>query len=117
MTTASLSSYLAHLGCRHCREPSITNLRTLHHNHLMTVAFENMSSVLGEKVELQQDWIFQKIVTRCVCMGGEIETSEQRPLNAARGRGGFCFELNGMYNWMRESLGYQVIFTGFSQQH
>jgi len=83
-----VEEYLAHIGYHGSREVSLVNLQSLHSCHLLSVVFENMSGIIGEKVHLTPDWIFEKIVKR--------------------GRGGFCFELNGIFNWLLTSLGYNV---------
>merc|ERR1712037_732459 len=67
---------------------TVANLAALHSHHLLAVVFENISCMIGEKIKLDPDWIFEKIVKR--------------------GRGGFCFELNGIFHWLLKSLGYNV---------
>jgi len=85
---ANVDEYLAHIGYTGSKEPTLANLDALHSCHLFSIVFENMSCIIGEKVQLDHDWIFEKIIKR--------------------GRGGFCFELNGMFHWLLKSLGYDV---------
>jgi len=85
---ASLDEYLAFLGYKGDKEPTMANLKQLHSLHLHKVVFENMSCIIGEDIQLDIDWLFDKIVKR--------------------GRGGFCFELNGLFHWLVTSMGYSV---------
>jgi len=85
---ANVDEYLTHIGYIGSKEPTVANLAALHSCHLLAVVYENISCIIGEKIKLDPDWIFEKIVKR--------------------GRGGFCFELNGVFHWLLKSLGYNV---------
>ena len=63
-------------------------LRRLHSAHLHTVPFENLSIHLGEPVPLDGTALYEKIV--------------------GHRRGGFCYELNGLFALLLEALGYRV---------
>jgi N-hydroxyarylamine O-acetyltransferase len=63
-------------------------LRRLHLAHQRTVPFENLSIHLGEPISLASSDLFDKIVT------GR--------------RGGFCYELNGLFALLLEALGVRV---------
>lgn len=63
-------------------------LRRLHSAHLHTVPFENLSIHLDEPVVLDGAALFEKVVERR--------------------RGGFCYELNGLFALLLEALGYRV---------
>jgi N-hydroxyarylamine O-acetyltransferase len=63
-------------------------LRQLQIAHLMSVPFENLSIHAGERIVLDDEALFEKIVTRR--------------------RGGFCYELNGLFAWLLRSLGFRV---------
>jgi len=52
------------------------------------VPFEKLDIHLGLAIKLDEEHLFEKIVT-------------QR-------RGGFCYELNGLFAWMLRGLGFQV---------
>ncbi len=69
-------------------QPSLQTLRALHEAHLLAVPFENLSIHYGQPIILQEDALFNKIV-------------RQR-------RGGFCYELNGLFAWLLRQLGFQV---------
>jgi len=78
-----VDAYLARIGADRG-----TGLRELHRLHQTAVPFENLSIHLGERISLDGDDLFDKVVRR--------------------GRGGFCYELNGLFALLLEELGYQV---------
>ena len=61
---ANVDEYLAHIGYTGSKEPTLANLDALHSCHLLSIVFENVSCIIGEKVQLDYDWIFEKIVKR-----------------------------------------------------
>jgi len=69
-------------------EPSLQVLQALHQAHLLAVPFENLSIHYGQPIILQEELLFDKIVQRR--------------------RGGFCYELNGLFAWLLQQLGFQV---------
>ena len=69
-TMANVDEYLAHIGYTGSKEPTVPNLAALHSCHLLAVVFENVSCIIGEKIKLDPDWIFEKIVKRG--RGGEF---------------------------------------------
>lgn len=83
-----VDQYLARIGYRGGIEPSIETLQELHRSHLFSVPFENLNIPLGRAIELDLEKIHSKIV-------GEI-------------RGGFCYELNGLFGWLLSDLGFDV---------
>lgn len=80
--------YLERLAYRGPREVSVDALRQLHHAHLLAVPFENLSIHAGETIQLDEGWLFEKIV--------------------GRWRGGFCYELNGLFAALLRTLGFRV---------
>ena len=66
----NVDEYLAHIGYTGSKEPTVANLAALHSSHLHAVVFENISCIIGEKIKLDPDWIFEKIVKRG--RGGEV---------------------------------------------
>ncbi|HET6705007.1 arylamine N-acetyltransferase family protein [Amycolatopsis sp.] len=83
-----IDAYLDRLGVARPAAPDLATLRHLQERHLAAVPFENLSSHLGEPVELTEDALFAKIVHRR--------------------RGGFCYELNGLFAALLRSLGYDA---------
>lgn len=63
-------------------------LRALHRAHMLNVPFENLDIPLGNKISISLPSFYEKIVTRR--------------------RGGFCYELNGLFGWLLEQLGFKV---------
>ena len=63
-------------------------LRRLHLAHLHAVPFENLSIHWQEPIALADEALFEKIV--------------------GRGRGGFCYELNGLFGALLRALGFDV---------
>lgn len=68
--------------------PTIETLRALHQAHLLSVPFENLDIHLGRPIVLDEAAFFRKIV-------------EER-------RGGFCYELNGLFAVLLRALGFDV---------
>ena len=68
--------------------PTAETLKQLQLAHLLTVPFENLSIHSGEPIVLDDDALFAKIVNRR--------------------RGGFCYELNGLFAALLRALGFEV---------
>ena len=69
-------------------KPTLPLLQSLHEAHMLAVPFENLSIHYGQPIVLRDDLLYEKIVTRR--------------------RGGFCYELNGMFAWLLGRLGFAV---------
>ena len=82
------AAYLERLGFHDALEPSARTLAALHYAHLLSVPFENLDIHLGIPIVLELDRLFRKIV-----------------LNR---RGGFCYELNGLFAALLADLGFEV---------
>ena len=80
--------YLERINYRGPLDPSAETLRRLQVAHLLTVPFENLSIHAGEPVILSDEALFDKIVVRR--------------------RGGFCYELNGLFSTLLRTLGFDV---------
>lgn len=83
-----IRDYLQRINYHGSFEPTLQTLQALHAAHLLTVPFENLSIHYGQPIILQEDALFNKIVDRR--------------------RGGFCYELNGLFAWLLQQLGFQV---------
>src|SRR5258706_15925794 len=86
----SVAASLARLGCSGPLGPTAETLAALHRAHLYSVPFENLDIGLGRPLSLALPALFDKIVTRR--------------------RGGFCYELNGLFAWLLTRLGYRVTY-------
>jgi N-hydroxyarylamine O-acetyltransferase len=88
MNPAQVDAYLRRLGVQHPASPTADALRELHLRHLQTVPFENLSIHLGEEIVLEENRLLDKVV--------------------GAGRGGFCYELNGLFGALLTALGFEV---------
>ena len=84
----NVATYLERIGYHGPLEPTAETLRRLHLAHLYSVPFENLSIHWGEPIQLDDEALFEKIVTRR--------------------RGGFCYELNGLFAALLRALGFDV---------
>lgn len=84
----NIEKYLDRIGYRGETAPNLQNLSALQTAHMRTVPFENLSIHYKQPILLNEDALYKKIV-------------EQN-------RGGFCYELNGLFAWLLRSLGYKV---------
>lgn len=84
----NVDAYLKRIDYRGPRTPSMATLSRLHVAHLMTVPFENLSIHSQEPIILDDAALYEKIVTRR--------------------RGGFCYELNGLFSALLRALGFDV---------
>lgn len=87
-TSISSAAYLERIAYRGSLEPTADTLRELQLAHLIAVPFENLSIHAGEPVVLDDTALFEKVVMRR--------------------RGGFCYELNGLFAALLRSLGFRV---------
>jgi N-hydroxyarylamine O-acetyltransferase len=82
------AAYLRRIGAARPAVADAAALRALHRAHQVAVPFENLSIHLAEPVSLDEADLVDKIVRRH--------------------RGGFCYELNGAFALLLESLGARV---------
>ena len=84
----NLNSYLQRIKISQFEKPNLSFLSKLQEQHLLTVPFENLDIHQGKQIVLAENRIYEKIV-------------EDK-------RGGFCFELNGLFCWLLRSLDFSV---------
>ena len=91
--------YLDRISYNGSRQPTLETLRQLHRAHLLTVPFENLDIALDRPIVLDAGALFAKIVERR--------------------RGGFCYELNGLFAALLRALGFRVTLLsgGFFRSH
>jgi len=87
-TSMDTAAYLRRIGHWSGVDTDLSTLRSLTRAHLMSVPFENLDIHLGQPIALDVDRFFRKIVN-------------QR-------RGGFCYELNGLFAELLRELGFHV---------
>lgn len=83
-----IHAYLQRIDYHGSLRPTAQTLRDLQLAHLLTVPFENLSIHFAEPIVLDDDALYEKIVTRR--------------------RGGFCYELNGLFAALLRELGFEV---------
>ena len=83
-----VESYLERIGYRGGREPNAANLAALVAAHRFAVPYETLDLWRGRHVTLATETLYDKIVVRR--------------------RGGYCFELNGLFAELLRALGYNV---------
>jgi N-hydroxyarylamine O-acetyltransferase len=82
-----LKPYLNRIGIDKIKNPSIDFLTELQNRHLLSIPFEDLD-IPEKRIELDLSKIFSKII----------------PAK----RGGFCYELNGLFHWLLTSLGFKT---------
>jgi N-hydroxyarylamine O-acetyltransferase len=83
-----LGAYFARIGYAGPRAATLDVLKALHALHPAAIAFENLDPLLGRRVHLEPAALEKKLV--------------------ASGRGGYCFEHNGLFAAALTTLGFRV---------
>jgi N-hydroxyarylamine O-acetyltransferase len=83
-----VQKYLERINYNGALTTNLPTLAALQLAHLYAVPFENLNISLGRPLNLAPDALFDKIVTRR--------------------RGGFCYELNGLFARLLRELGFDV---------
>ena len=83
-----LKAYFGRIGYVGTPRADLATLHALHRAHLLAIPYENLDVQLGRPVGLDADAAFAKIVTR--------------------GRGGWCYEMNGLFAAVLEEIGFKV---------
>lgn len=89
-----INAYLQRINYRGSLAPTAQTLRELQLAHLFTIPFENLSIHSGEPIILDDAALFEKVVVRR--------------------RGGFCYELNGLFAALLRQLGFDVTMLSAS---
>jgi N-hydroxyarylamine O-acetyltransferase len=84
----NLGAYLDRIRFNRPLRTDFETLRALHRAHLLAVPFENLDIHRGTPIDLSLDRLYDKIVRRR--------------------RGGFCYELNGLFAWALAEIGFWV---------
>jgi len=91
-SAAKLHRYLQRIGYGGPLSPTRQTLHNLHRAHLLAIPFENLDIQLGERRPFSIDAAFEKIVVDR--------------------RGGWCYEMNGLFAWVLRELGFRVDLAG-----
>jgi N-hydroxyarylamine O-acetyltransferase len=82
-------AYLARIGLDSAAAVvSVAGLEATHRAHVYTIPFENFDILLGRGIDLSPEHLFRKIILQP--------------------RGGYCFELNGLYLQLLQALGFEA---------
>jgi N-hydroxyarylamine O-acetyltransferase len=83
-----VNAYLDRIGAARPSKPDLESLKRLHRAHLLAIPFEDLDVQLGRRIAIDPVSIYRKIV-------------ENK-------RGGWCYEMNGLFGWALGELGYRV---------
>lgn len=83
-----LNGYLDRIRFEGTPRPDHETLVALHRQHLLNITFENINVQLQRPVSLAVAPIYEKIVEQ--------------------GRGGWCYEMNGLLEWALREIGFEV---------
>ena len=83
-----LSAYLARISFAGTPQPDAATLFALHRAHLEAIPYEALDVQLGAALTIDPGAAFDKIVTR--------------------GRGGWCYEMNGVFGAALEAIGFKI---------
>ena len=81
-------AYLERIGYRGPTRPTANVLRRLHRMHLLSIPFENLDIHWKRPIVVDVEAFYRKIVDH--------------------NRGGFCYELNGLFNALLRELGFET---------
>jgi N-hydroxyarylamine O-acetyltransferase len=83
-----LDAYFARIGYSGPRTATLETLRAIHALHPLRIAFENLDPLLGRRVQIDLRSIQRKLI--------------------GAGRGGYCYEMNGLLAGVLRALGFPV---------
>ena len=88
LSDAQVRRYLARVGHAGSIAPTLSTLRALHRAHLLAIPYENLDIHFGVPIVLDPEAMFEKLIDRR--------------------RGGWCYEMNGVFGRVLETLGFRV---------
>ncbi|XP_033474051.2 arylamine N-acetyltransferase, pineal gland isozyme NAT-10-like [Epinephelus lanceolatus] len=89
----NLEEYLERIGFHSSFDKlDLATLKLIHKLHVMSIPFENLSIHCGERITMDLEVIFNKIVRSS--------------------RGGWCFENNFLFGWVLREMGYDTTMLG-----
>lgn len=92
LSAGDLDRYFARIGYTGPRDADAATLAAIQAAHLAAIPFENIDTQLGQPPGLDPQAIFAKLVER--------------------GRGGWCYEMNGLFGRALRTLGFSVTRLG-----
>lgn len=85
-----IPTYLNRLHYSGSVKPDAETLHGLQRAHMMSVPFENLDIGLKRPIQLGEEALWEKIITR--------------------NRGGFCYELNGLFACLLKQIGFDITY-------
>jgi len=85
----NLGDYLTRIDYQGPVTPDLDCLNAIHQQHLLNIPYENVDVQLRRPLDLDLERIFEKIVHRR--------------------RGGWCYEMNGLFEWALCQIGFDVV--------
>jgi N-hydroxyarylamine O-acetyltransferase len=83
-----LGAYLDRIGHAGPVRPDLATLRAVHRAHLQAIPYDSLDVPLGRPLTIEPAAAYDKIVRR--------------------GRGGWCYEMNGLLGWALGEIGFSV---------
>lgn len=83
-----LDAYFRRIGYTGDRSPTLETVTALHWHHVRAIPFENLNPLLGRPVVIDPEALQAKLVRG--------------------GRGGYCYEQNGLFSQVLTALGFEV---------
>lgn len=83
-----LQAYLRRLNYQGPLSPTRQVLTELHRAHMQAIPFENLDIAMGRTIVLDLPQLFDKVIVNK--------------------RGGFCYELNSLFGWLLDQVGFEV---------
>jgi N-hydroxyarylamine O-acetyltransferase len=83
-----LAKYLRRIGFAREARPDLPTLKSIQRAHLLAIPYENFDVQLRRPIGMDVDAAYEKIVLR--------------------GRGGWCYEMNGLLGWALTAIGFKI---------
>jgi N-hydroxyarylamine O-acetyltransferase len=85
-----INAYLRRIHYSGPLSPDVQTLHGLQRAHLLHIPFENLDIRLKRPIRLDAEALWDKIIIH--------------------GRGGYCYELNGLFAWLLQEVGFDVTY-------
>ena len=85
-----INAYLERIGYTKSVKPDPQTLYGLHIAHMLAIPFENLNIGLKHPILINEESIWKKIIRNQ--------------------RGGFCYELNGLFAWLLIQIGFELTY-------
>jgi N-hydroxyarylamine O-acetyltransferase len=87
----NINYYFSRFLAKKPDSPTYESLAALQNKHMLHVPFENLDVLSQTPIIIDLERIFQKVIVNL--------------------RGGFCYELNGLFGWLLKESGYEVSYV------